>query len=624
MSLGYLKVGCFAPEIKVADTEFNAQSIIKGIELAEREKVKIIVFPALSLTGATAGELYNHKTLIKGAGEGLLKIVNFTLGKNIIVCVGLPFTDEGYNYNAAAVISNGKILGVVPKTNLTLDESKYFMPAPTKSKTVTLFGNTVPFGTDVIFTDKDNTALKFGVEIGEDLYSLYAPSVCYAKEGARLIINLSTECEFSGERERRLNAVKTQSEKLNCAYVMSNAGEGESTTDAVYSGQGIIAECGEILAENKPFEGKLCSAEIDLVAIDFNRKKADRGVECDCDLQKVIFSIRAQDERPQRVYEKTPFIKVGEEQLSIEMQAQGLAKRIKHTGAKSVVLGLSGGLDSTLALIVCVRAMKILGRDKKDIIAVTMPCFGTSSRTFENSVALAKAYKVTLKKIKIDKIVTKHLKALGHDLTTHDSAFENAQARERTQVLMDLANMENGLVVGTGDLSELALGFATYNGDHMSMYAVNASVPKTLVRHLVKWTANDNRGKIKWLLEDILDTPVSPELIPTDGEKIGQVTEDIVGPYILHDFFLYNMIIRGFSPRKLLVSAENTFKGEFDKDTILKWLKVFIRRFFAQQFKRSCMPDGVRVSKVSLSPRTGIKLPSDAVCKLWLDELENI
>ncbi len=625
MSLGYVKVGCFAPEIKVADTIFNCESILKAIDLAEKEKVKLLVLPALSLTGATAGELFNYKTLIKGAGESLLKIVNHTLAKNIVVFVGFPFSDNGYNYNAAAVISNGKILGIVPKSNLTVKEREYFAPAPKTTKTVMIFGNAVPFGKDIIFADKDNQALKVGVEIGEDLYAVSSPSVQYAGAGARIIVNLSAECEFSGERDRRIFAIKNQSEKLSVAYAFSNAGAGESTTDAVYSGQGIIVENGEILAENKPFDGKLRTAEIDLTALDFYKKNNLNGIETpDNVMQIATFALRATDEKPQRVYDKTPFIKSGEEELSLEIQAQGLAKRIKHTGAQTVVLGLSGGLDSTLALIVAVRAIKILGRDKKDILAVTMPCYGTSSRTFDNSVALAKAYKVTLKKIKIEKSVTRHLKDIGHDLITHDAAYENAQARERTQVLMDLANMYNGLVVGTGDLSELALGWATYNGDHMSMYAVNASVPKTLVRHLVKWTADDNRGKIKWILQDILDTPVSPELIPSDNQEIKQVTEDIVGPYVLHDFFLYNMIKRGFTPKKIYYAAINTFKGEFDREIILKWLKIFIRRFFNQQFKRSCMPDGVKVSEISLSPRAGIKLPSDAVSKLWLDELENL
>ncbi len=626
MSLGYLKVACFSPEIKVCDVDFNCESILKAIDLAEKEKVKLLVLPALCLTGSTAGDLFNQKTLIKATGERLLKIVNYTVSKNLLVFVGFPFSDNGYNYNACAVVSNGKILGVVPKTNLTKEERFYFTPAPEKTKTVMIFGNAVPFGKDVIFADRDNQALKIGVEIGDDLYAPVSPSVIHSKNGAKVIVNLSSESEFSGEKERRVQAVKIQSEKLDVAYVLSNAGLGESSIDFAFSGHSVIAECGQVVAENKPFDNKLNVAEIDLSYIDFMRKGKQNEITIlpEKDYTEVSFALRSGDEKPQRVYEKTPFVKVGEEELLLEIQAQGLAKRIKHTGAKTVVLGLSGGLDSTLALIVAVRAMKILGGDKKDILAVTMPCFGTSSRTFDNSVKLARAYKVTLKKVNVAKAVTRHLKDIGHDQVTHDAAYENAQARERTQVLMDLANMYNGLVIGTGDLSELALGFATYNGDHMSMYAVNGSVPKTLVRHLVKYTAEKNKGKIKATLLDVLDTPVSPELIPSKDGSIGQVTEDIVGPYVLHDFFLYNIIKRGFTPKKVLQASINTFKGEFDKETILKWLKIFIRRFFNQQFKRSCMPDGVKVTEISFSPRAGYKMPSDAISKLWLDELENL
>ena len=624
MSLGYIKVATISPKIKVADTEFNADSIIKAIDVAEKEKAKLVVLPALALTSSTAGELFNYKTLIKGASDGLLKIVNSTIGKNILVFVGLPFMNEGNLYNACACILGGKILGVTAKQYLNDNEVAFFTAANKTVKMVKMFGMEVPFGANLIFTDKENQSLKVGVTFGDDIYNSISASEFLAINGCRVIVNLSAEPEFSGERERRVNAVKSLSERACCGYVLSNAGLGESSTDYVFSGHGIIAENGNVLVESKPFSSDLLFADLDLSQIDYTRNKNARKNEEMGEYFKVEFLLRAGDDKPTRVYEKTPFIKQGEEELLLDIQAQALVKRIEHTNAKTIVLGLSGGLDSTLALIVAVRAMKLLKKDLKDVLTVTMPCFGTSSRTFDNSIKLAKAFKVSLKKISIGKSVIRHLNDLKHPLDVHDAAYENAQARERTQVLMDLANMTGGLVLGTGDLSELALGFATYNGDHMSMYAVNGSVPKTLVRHLTKYTADKSKGKIKAVLYDILDTPVSPELLPTENDKIGQVTEDIVGPYVLHDFFLYNMIVRGFTPKKIFYAAQNTFKGEFDKETILKWLKIFIRRFFNQQFKRSCLPDGVKVTKISLSPRGSWKMPSDAVSSLWLKELENL
>ena len=607
MKLNYLKTATFAPDIKVCDTDFNANSIIDAILTAQKSGVELLVLPELCLTGSTLNDLVKFSTLLDGAEESLSKIVKVTADINMIVFVGVPVRFNGSVYSSAVAISKGKILGVVPKS-YNFNGVSY----------IDLCGqNSVPIGKTIMFkSNKEN--IKIGAEIGDELYQKLSPSIALADGGCNIIINTFAEYEYSGSAENRLNAVKYNSQRLNISYILSNAGNGESTTDGVFSGHGVIVEKGEVVAENKPFEKGLNIGYIDLDGFcDIAKGKQDS------DLFAVNFDIEIKGES-QRVYERLPFIKQGEEELLLDIQARGLAKRIEHTYSKTLVLGLSGGLDSTLALIVCDRAMKILGRDKKDIITVTMPCFGTSSRTLDNSIRLAKAYGTTLKKVDLTKAVQRHLKDIGHDGDKKDAAYENAQARERTQVLMDMANMYNGLVVGTGDLSELALGFATYNGDQMSMYAVNGSIPKTLVRHLSAYSANNAKGKAKATIMDIIDTPVSPELIPSGDKTIVQVTEDIVGPYILHDFYLYNMLKRGFSPKKIYVGAVNTFKGEFDKETILKWLKVFTRRFFTQQFKRSCMPDGVKATELSLSPRSGFKMPSDATFTLWQKELDAI
>ncbi len=635
MGLGYVRTGTYTPEIKVGDTEHNLIQIKKGIDVAQKNNVHILAFPELCLTGYTAGDLFYHKTLLENTKKALLSIAEYTKGKNMLIFVGAPIQKDALLYNCSIAIYNGLILGIVPKSYLpdygAFNEKRYFAPANDKISYITLDEVEsekilIPFGKNIIFADVKNQSLKVASEICEDLWSAIPPSLYHSLNGARIIINHSASPEFSGRVSVRESLVKGHSAKIVCAYVYANAGSGESTTDCVFSGHNMICENGEILAESKPFNNGLIFADVDLETIDYKRSKefnqnfgiSDKQYVC------VGFSLNLNNFSSDRVYNKTPFIKVGEEDFLITAQASGLVKRISHTNSSTLVLGLSGGLDSTLALIVAVKAMKILNRSLKDIVTVTMPCFGTSSRTLENSIKLAKAYGVTLKKVDITKSVKRHLKDIKHGENVHDAAYENAQARERTQVLMDMANMYNGLVIGTGDLSELALGFATYNGDHMSMYAVNGSVPKTLVRHLVTYSANASKGKLKAVLLDIVDTPVSPELIPSGDKTITQVTEDIVGPYILHDYFLYSMIVYGFSPKKIYYTAVNTFKGEFDGTTILKWLKIFTRRFFNQQFKRSCMPDGAKVTEISLSPRTGYKMPSDAVSKLWLDELDNI
>ncbi|MBE5753774.1 MAG: NAD(+) synthase [Clostridiales bacterium] len=631
MNFGFVKVGAFSPEIKVADVNFNTKQIIDTVCEAEKQGVQVLVFAELSITGSTVGDLFYSDTLLDSAKAGLKEIAAATQGKNIIIFVGLPFKNDGLIYNVCAGIADGTILGLVPKTympdNDAVNQKRYFATENSGVCFVSLDRieseeDIIPFGKSIIFVDQK---VKIAVEFGDYLTSLSAPTVTHAVNGANIVVNLSALAEFSGAAEQRVEAIKAQSKKAVCAYVFANAGYGESTTDMVFSGQGVICENGDVLAQRKPFENKLCTAEIDLSSIEFERAKIFNQ-----DLSKIKtepyfvgFSIELSDKFT-RVYEKFPFIKQGEEEFLIEIAAQGLKKRIEHIRADKVVIGISGGLDSTLALIIASKTMKLLGKSSKDIVAITMPCFGTSSRTFDNSVTLSKAFGATLKKIEITKAVKRHLKDISHPEDLHDAAYENSQARERTQVLMDYANSCNGIVVGTGDLSELALGWATYNGDHMSMYAVNGSIPKTLVRHLVDFTANNGKGKFKAVLKDILDTPVSPELIPSKDNTIGQVTEDIVGPYTLHDFFLYNIVKRGFTPAKTYYAAVNTFDGEFDKQTILKWLKTFVRRFFMQQFKRSCLPDGVKVTEISLSPRGSWRMPSDAVSKLWLDELENL
>ncbi len=599
MNFGYVKTMAISPEIKVCDVDFNEKSIISQLEFAKSKDAEVVVFPELVLTGSTANDLLGYEVLIDRVERALINIARYLEGKNMLVFIGAPLIVEGVIFSTAVCMFNGEILGVVSdsenQTVRRINIGEY---------------KDVLFGNNLILKNELMDKMRVGVIVGEKKNNNLDYKNC------SLIVNIISQNEYSGIDESIKRSVEYISKEFDCAFVSCNSGIGESTTDFVFSGFSLIAEKGEVLKKSKPFADKYIIADVDL-SIKAHKKNIEES--------SVTISFSQQiNGQTNRKYERLPFVKSGEEDLIIEIQAQGLARRIAHTNANKVVLGLSGGLDSTLALIVCDRAMSILKRDKKDILALTMPCYGTTSRTLENSIKLAKSYGVSIKKIDITKSVTRHLKDIGHDGKSHDPAYENAQARERTQVLMDTANMHNGFVVGTGDLSELALGFATYNGDHMSMYAVNASIPKTLVRHLTEYTARISKGKKKATLLDILDTPVSPELIPSENNTIKQVTEDIVGPYILHDFFIYNMLKRGFSPRKIYHIAVNTFEGEFDAKTILKWLKIFVRRFFTQQFKRSCMPDGVMATEISLSPRVGFSMPSDAISKLWLDQLENL
>lgn len=633
MNFGFIKVGAYSPSIKVCDVDFNVEGIIKGIKEADKLGVQVLAFPELSLTGYTAGDLFYSDVLLENALKGLSKIAYATNGVKMLVFVGLPVKHDGLIYNVTAGICNGRVLAFVPKCYLPnyseFYEKRYFSPATEQTLQIKLHDANgeylVPLYKDILFCDKDIANFKVGAEICEDLWTPTPPSLYHTVNGARVIVNLSASPESVGRPNARRSLVKSHSSKTVCAYVYANAGDGESTTDCVFSGHNLIAENGEILAENMPFEQKLLVGDIDLDYIDFERSKVfNHNLKHSKEYITVEFSANRELSKIDRAYNKTPFIVKGEEQFALNVQANGLKKRLEHTKANRLVIGLSGGLDSTLAIIACVNAVKIANRPLSDILAVTMPCYGTTERTLDNSVKLAKALGVPIKRIDISKAVTRHLKDIDHDLVKTDAAFENAQARERTQVLMDIANMENGLVVGTGDLSELALGWATYNGDHMSMYAVNASISKTLVRNLVEYYRDKSKGKLKAVLTDILDTPVSPELLPAKDGEIAQKTEDLVGPYILHDFFLYNLIKRGFTPKKLYAVAVKTFEDQFEEQTVLKWLKTFYRRFFNQQFKRSCMPDGVKVSEISLSPRGSYKMPSDAVSTLWLQELENL
>ena len=626
MKNSFAKIGAFTPKIKVADVNYNKKQIIKEISDGAKKDLAILVFPELVLSGSTCGDLFYSDSLLTACKDAIIEIAKSTSGIKTLTFIGLPLKVNGKIYDVAVCLSNGNILGIVPRNfDCDFDElnlKKYFSTFYDFDEIDLNDDFTeIPFGEKIVFEGLNNKKLKVCVEIGENLYSplTSAKRLCY--DGANVVVNLSSEIEYSGREKDRLNYISMVSKQSVCAYCLCNSGKGESSTDAVFSGQSIICENGEILAKTEAFSQGFCVSSIDVDYLESQKamQKDSLGeekiiVQFECEKSSEII----------REYSKYPFIIDGEQARLIDIQTQGLIKRIEHTNAKSLVIGLSGGLDSALAVLVCVNAMKKLNRPLKDILAYTLPCFGTTSRTLDNSIILAKSLGISIKKIDISKSVKRHLKDIGHDGATLDAAFENAQARERTQVLMDMANMHNGLVIGTGDLSELALGWATYNGDHMSMYGVNGSVPKTLVRELVNFTAKRSRGKLKSVLLDVLDTPVSPELLPPSDTEIKQKTEDIVGPYVLHDFYMYHLLKRQSSPRTVYEIAKLTFKNEFSEETILKWLKTFIKRFFSQQFKRSCLPDGVKVSPISLSPRTGIKLPSDAISSVWLSELENL
>ena len=636
MEQGFIKVAAVTPKIKVADPVYNAGVICERLEEAWGKGAKIIVFPELCITGYTCGDLFLQEILLRGAAAQLLRIAECTRGKDALVMVGLPLEREGRLYNVAAVLWNGEILGMVPKANIPsyaeFYEGRHFSEGNSEPVPFVFQGRTVPFGTNILFPCETVQGLTVGCEICEDLWVADAPAVNHALKGATVIANLSASNETIGKDEYRELLVKSVSARLLCGYVYTSAGEGESTQDLVFGGHNLIAENGTILAQVKKFTCETLYGDIDVQKLLADRRRMGTfGKEPGAAYVKVPFRLEVTQTKLDRSFGPMPFVPGDEEKRKrrceeiLSIQSFGLKKRYEHTGLKTAVLGISGGLDSTLALLVTVRAFDLLGLDRKGILAVTMPCFGTTDRTYENACLLARTLGATLEEVDIKEAVTVHFGDIGQDMANHDVTYENGQARERTQVLMDIANRQGGLVIGTGDMSELALGWATYNGDHMSMYGVNAGVPKTLVRHLVQYCADTCGDKaLADVLLDVLDTPVSPELLPPVDGAISQRTEDLVGPYELHDFFLYYMLRCGYSPAKVYRVAKLAFKGLYEDVTILKWLKTFYRRFFSQQFKRSCLPDGPKVGSVALSPRGDLRMPSDASARLWLAEAEGL
>lgn len=636
---GFISVAAGTPKIRVADCRYNAEQIFTMMREADKQGVKVLCLPELCLTGYTCGDLFLQDTLLCGAEEGLQTILEATRNLDMVTVLGLPVRCKWDNklYNCAAVIQSGEILGLVPKTYLPnygeFYEQRWFASGAGVETSVDLCGETVDMDAAGLFACETVPNLVLGVEICEDLWATEPPSARLARGGATVILNLSASNELVGKSGYRRNLVVGQSGRLVCGYVYADAGEGESTTDLVFTGHNMIAENGALLAERR-FATGLTISEIDVDRLAYERRRMTTfNGQRQADLWRASFSLPLEETRLTRAVSPAPFVPADAEDRAercneiLKIAALGLKKRLEHTGARTAVVGLSGGLDSTLAILITAVAMKLLDRPASDIIAVTMPCFGTTDRTRDNAVELAERLGATLKRIDIGSAVKVHFKDIGQSMEDHSVTFENGQARERTQVLMDIANQNAGLVIGTGDLSELALGWATYNGDHMSMYGVNAGIPKTLVRHLVAFVSDDKGSedpRLSAVLDDILDTPVSPELLPAIEGKISQKTEDLVGPYELHDFFLYYAIRWGFPPRKVFRLAEHALGRTYDRATILKWLNSFYRRFFTQQFKRSCLPDGPKVGSVTLSPRGDWRMPSDAVAALWLEELEGL
>ncbi|MCR5199878.1 MAG: NAD(+) synthase [Saccharofermentans sp.] len=631
MKDGFIRVGSASPEVKVADVDFNVEQIVRYCMEADEQKCSLLVFPELSVTGYTCGDLFLQDELLESALRGLYDIAEATCETNLTIVVGLPYKFEGKLYNVAAVISKGEVIGYVPKRFIPnyseFYENRYFNAFEGEDETE----DGVPFG-NLIFRNETYEEFTFGVEICEDLWVADPPSVKAAKSGAMIICNLSASDEVIGKRQYRENLVTMQSGRLISGYIYSDCGFGESTQDMVFAGHRIICENGSKLAESECFgESGVIYADIDLQRIAHDRMR-NTFESSDEPLSIVYFDTEPEtDLKLIRKIADHPFVPAVSSDLTgrcdeiLTMQAAGLATRLKHINGKCAVVGLSGGLDSTLALIVTVHAFDLLKIPREGIIAVTMPGFGTTARTKGNSEKLAEAYGVTLKTVDIKLAVRQHFEDIEHDESVHDVTYENSQARERTQILMDIANKNGGIVIGTGDLSELALGWATYNGDHMSMYGVNTSIPKTLVRHIVSFESARTEGELSSVLKDIVDTPVSPELLPPDENgQISQKTEDLVGPYDLHDFYLYYFLRWGFKPSKIYRLACIAFDGQFTPDVIYKWEETFIRRFFNQQFKRSCLPDGPKVGTVTLSPRGDWRMPSDAVSKLWLDDLKSV
>ncbi|MBO4262964.1 MAG: NAD(+) synthase [Clostridia bacterium] len=632
---GYVRVAAVTPRAKLGDTGFNVSEIKNCVSTLADKKVSVAVFPELCISLYTLSDLFYRCDVLKNCEKSLVMLRDFSTDYETMFFVGCPIRKDGKIYNCAVAICKGRILGVVPKTFIPdyreFYEGRHFCSAPSENSFVFIDGEKIPFGNKLIFVNEAYPLMKVAAEICEDLWVADSPSVSHANCGANLIVNLSCSNEVIGKAEYRRRLVSMQSAKCICAYAYADAGNDESSTDLAFSSHNIITENGKILSETKLFGDGIAIADVDLSFIEYERSVTDKYRRDITGYEFIYYRSEVICDGNTREYAKTPFVPSDNDELNkrldliAEIQSHGLMRRISQINCGSLVVGVSGGLDSTLALLVACRAVDGLNRPRKDVIAVTMPCFGTTERTRSNSVLLAKELGVSLREINIKESVLSHFRDIGHDADDKNVTYENAQARERTQVLMDIANDNNGIVIGTGDLSELALGWATYNGDHMSMYGVNASVPKTLIRYVVKYFADKNGGKLKEILYDILNTPVSPELLPADIDgKISQKTEDIVGPYVLHDFYLYHFVRNGFSPSKIYHIAKKTFAGEFDGATIYKWLEVFIKRFFAQQFKRSCLPDGVKVGSVSLSPRGDWRMPSDCSCEAWLEDLRKI
>ncbi len=631
MKDGFVRVAAVTPAIRVADCRYNVKQILK--EIAEiPEDTMLAVFPELSITGCTCGDLFLQPTLQKGAVEALSYLLANTQDCDTVLVVGLPVADGAAVYNCAAVLQSGRVLGLIPKRDIPahseLSPARYFTPGNTLPRPIRIAGQDTLMGGELLFACKELPDVQFGVDMSDLLQTPITPAQVLATAGATIIANPCAHPETVGQNDFRRQLISTQSARLSCGYISAGAGEGESSTDLVFAGRNIIAEKGTVLAQSAPFETGAIYTEIDVDRLLFDRRRGNAFV-ADHPVQTVGFSYPPHPLSLTRAVAQYPFIpqdenaRAGRAEEILSIQTMGLVKRLKHTHAGTVV-GLSGGLDSALALLVVARAYDRLGLSRSGIHAVTMPCFGTTDRTLHNARALAETAGATLHEIDISDAVRQHLSDIGHDGVTLDVTYENAQARERTQVLMDLANRFGALVIGTGDLSELALGWATYNGDHMSMYGVNASVPKTLVRCLVEYEAGRLGGEIGEALLDILNTPVSPELLPPKDGVISQQTEQLVGPYALHDFFLYYLVRFGFPPAKVYRLALAAFEEDFEPAEIQKWLKTFVRRFFMQQFKRSCLPDGPRVGSVSLSPRGDWQMPSDAEATLWLEQIEHL
>lgn len=635
MKEGFLKVAAATPRIRVADCAYNTARVEEMIAAAAEQGISLCVFPELVLTGYTCGDLFLQEALLDAAEEGLARILQCSARFALVFAVGLPVRLDNALYNCAVICYKGKILGVIPKQNIPnyseFYELRHFASgAGMKTRMIQLCHQEVPMGTDLLFRCRTMPELVLGCEICEDLWVPQPPSVRLVQAGATVIVNLSASSELVGKAAYRRRIVAGQSGRLACGYLYADAGMGESTQDLVFAGHNLICENGTVLCESERFTTGLICSELDLGRLSFERRRMNTFGQAQEQMTNIWFDLPLYEVSLTRSFAQMPFVPSDKAELSerceeiLQIQAAGLASRLRHTRAKTAVIGLSGGLDSTLALIVTVHAFDLLGWERSRIHTITMPCFGTTRRTKSNAEQLALAYGTSLRCIDIKAAVEQHFSDIGHDPDKLDITFENAQARQRTYLLMDIANQLGGLVIGTGDLSELALGWATYNGDHMSMYGVNASVPKTLVRYLTAFEAEHAPEELRTILLDVLGTPVSPELLPPKDGKISQKTEELVGPYELHDFFLYYMLRFGYPPRKVYRIAVRAFEGLYDKAVIKKWLVTFIKRFFQQQFKRSCLPDGPKVGSVALSPRGDWRMPSDAVSEVWLREAENL